>query len=164
MGVAGRGAHQPCVAKCSSSATDSTAGGWWEDTPLPGAAAPPPLPPAATALLLTFRWRFAADFGMPTRWPLNFLRPSRTRTTPSCAHHAGCPVINMPYSSRHSSRVGILASWRLRVLTYKIWAGAPAIAPASDVQQMHLWALSPREITQLEPWLWQNGTPCDTLW
>ena len=40
---------------------------------------------------------------------------------------------------------------------------APAAAPASDVQQMHLWALSPREMTQLEPWLWQNGTPCDTL-
>ena len=28
---------------------------------------------------------------------------------------------------------------------------APAAAPASDVQQMHLWALSPREMTQLEP-------------
>ena len=53
---------------------------------------------------------------------------------------------------------------RLPVLTYKTWAGASATAPASDVQQMHLWALSPREITQLEPWLWQNGTPYDTLW
>ena len=31
---------------------------------------------------------------------------------------------------------------------------APAAAPASDVQQMHLWALSPREMTQLERGLW----------
>ena len=33
----------------------------------------------------------------------------------------------------------------------RMGSGAPAAAPASDVQQMHLWALSPREMTQLEP-------------
>ena len=45
-------------------------------------------------------------------------------------------------------QIGILASASKQP---SIWAGASATAPASDVQQMHLWALSPREITQLEP-------------
>ena len=56
------------------------------------------------------------------------------------------------FEAQFSGRqIGILASTSKQP---KMGSRASATAPASDVQQMHLWALSPREMTQLEPWLW----------
>ena len=88
--------------------------------------------------------------------------PNRIFGNAACRGHAlpnsGAGLIRDWQAGRGSAKICYIARHvtpdRLPVLTYKMWAGASATAPASDVQQMHLWALSPREMTQLEPWLW----------
>ena len=69
-------------------------------------------------------------------------------------------ILGMLSRGRHSSPDAFWASceamiWQwLFIQMAKMGSGARPAAPASDVQHMHLWALSPREMTQLERRLW----------